>query len=442
MLRKIFTLFMLCILFTGCTAKEEQEQADVTLKVLAWNETVFNRQYGNFFLATHPNYTLEVISIIENIEPMTDITKIIEELLVKENPDVIAVPMESYVVLKDEGKLSSLTKPLQSANFDLAGFSPAIIDFLRDEQGELYGLTPVFTGQALYYNKSLFDQYGIAYPHDFMTWEEMFKLAGQFPAVNENNEPQYGLYHKDSPNPFMMALKVGESSGLSFNNSEHITLNTDSWKQIFENVTDCFKTKVCYDPSRIKADDSMQKEALELRAYPFLRGDIAMALDESTLYRTLMSRSDEPGAKPLAWEWGMVTLPVSANNPHMGNGVYMNDIFAIPLEIKETKGALEFIQYICGENYAKLLPQINMTDLPARPNPDAMDEPLKSFYKLEQVNVTLINQLRKFPASFLPKIDEISQKHMEKIMSDQSTVRESLQSMEEELEQALRQSGN
>ncbi|GJM68568.1 hypothetical protein HMSSN036_07840 [Paenibacillus macerans] len=72
-----------------------------------------------------------------------------------------------------------------------------------------------------------------------MTWEEMFKLAGQFPAVNENHEPQYGLYHRDSSNPFMMALKVGESSGLSFNNSEHITLNTESWKQIFENVTDC-----------------------------------------------------------------------------------------------------------------------------------------------------------------------------------------------------------
>lgn len=83
-----------------------------------------------------------------------------------------------------------------------------------------------------------------------------------------------------------------------------------------------------------------------------------------------------------------------------------------------------------------------MTDLPARPNLDAMDEPLKTFYKLEQVNVTLTNQLRKFPASFLLKIDEISQKHMEKIMSDQSAVRESLQSMEEELEQALRQSDN
>ncbi|MED4954172.1 ABC transporter substrate-binding protein [Paenibacillus macerans] len=426
MLRKIFTLFMLCILFTGCTAKEEQEQANVTLKVLAWNETVFNRQYGNFFLATHPNYTLEVISIIENMEPMTDITKTIEELLVKENPDVISIPMESYVVLKDEGKLSSLTKPLQGANFDLTGFSPAIIDFLRDEQGELYGLTPVFTGQALYYNKSLFDQYGIAYPHDFMTWEEMFKLAEQFPAVNENHEPQYRLYHRDSSNPFMMALKVGESSGLSFNNSEHITLNTESWKQIFENVTDCFKTKACYDPNQAPSGDSMKmKDIKEMEPiwYPFLRGNIAMALDESTLYRTLMSKSGEPGAKPLAWEWGMATLPVSADTPHMGNGVYMNDIFAIPLGVKETEGALEFIQYICGESYAKLLPQINMTDLPTRPNLEVMDEPLKSFYKLEQVNVTLINQLRKFPASFLPKIDEISQKHMEKIMSDQSTVR-------------------
>ncbi|MCM3701468.1 hypothetical protein [Paenibacillus macerans] len=43
---------MLCILFVGCTAKVEKEQANVTLKVLAWNETIFNQQYGNFFLAT------------------------------------------------------------------------------------------------------------------------------------------------------------------------------------------------------------------------------------------------------------------------------------------------------------------------------------------------------------------------------------------------------
>ncbi|MEF2964961.1 ABC transporter substrate-binding protein [Paenibacillus sp. M1] len=437
MLRKSVSLFMFfIIIISGCSA-EKEKPSNFNLKVLAWNETIFNRQYGSYFLATHPDANLEVISIIETMDPETNVTQTIENLINKESPDVVSVPMESYLVLRDSGKLSSLTKLVQSKGFDLTAFSPAVIEFLQDEQGQLYGLTPVFTGQALYYNKDLFDRYGITYPTDQMTWDELFKLAQRFPEENGNNASQYGLYHKDASNPFLMALKIGESSGLSFSNNEQITLYTESWSQIFKNVTDCFKTNVCYDPNGIKSNDSTRIEQVERSAYPFLIGNIAMAIDESTLYKTLTNTARQQA--PVDFDWGTVSLPVSADHPNTGNSVYMNEIFAVPTVANEPDGAWEFLQYVSGENYAKLLPQINTVDLPTRPNLETMDEREKSFYHIEHVNITLINQMRKFPLAFLPKIDEISQKHMGAIMSEQHTVRDALQSMEEEIEFTLEQ---
>lgn len=68
--------FYLAALFTitvwvGLTAcsKEPKQQESVTLKVLSWNERIFYERYGNVFLATHPNYDLDVISMMDYIEP-------------------------------------------------------------------------------------------------------------------------------------------------------------------------------------------------------------------------------------------------------------------------------------------------------------------------------------------------------------------------------------
>ncbi|MNJ53365.1 hypothetical protein D3C77_487500 [compost metagenome] len=75
-------------------------------------------------------------------------------------------------------------------------------------------------------------------------------------------------------------------------------------------------------------------------------------------------------------------------------------------------------------------------DLPARVS-ENQEESIKAFYKLEKVNNTLINELRELPPEVLSKIDEISPRYMSEIMSDQRTVQESLQLMEEELQLAL-----
>lgn len=421
---------VLLTLLTGCQVQLEKTQEPKTLRVLAFNQKGFNQLYGNFFLATHPNYSLEVISIYENLTPGKNMTDTIEELIAKESIDVLSIPMDSYSVLQKKGKLLSLDEMITKDRFDLASYSPAVIDFLRDEQGKIHGLAATFTGDTLFYNKDIFDQYRISYPRDFMTWDEVFELAHKFPNLADDQTPQFGFYHKKTANPFMMALTIGESSGLSVYGNGKFTLNSPSWEKVFEEVTSCFKSRVCYDPNQAESTQSLKLEDLQKESYPFLSGHIAMAVADSSLYRILDEKDREFG-------WGVTTLPVSAEHPDMGNGMEMNDIFTIPSSNQETEGAWEFIKYVSGNDYARLLPQINTVDLPARVS-ENQEESIQAFYKLERASNTLINELRELPPEVLAKIDEISPRYMAEIMSDQRTVQESLQLMEEELQLALK----
>ncbi|MDG0873339.1 extracellular solute-binding protein [Paenibacillus thiaminolyticus] len=46
----------------------------------------------------------------------------------------------------------------------------------------MYGLSPTFVSSAVYYNKDLFEQYGVTPPQDKMTWEQLLDLAARFPV--------------------------------------------------------------------------------------------------------------------------------------------------------------------------------------------------------------------------------------------------------------------
>lgn len=422
-------LLSLLILLSGCQARPEKKQEPKTLRILAFSEKGFNQLYGNFFLATHPNYSLEVISIYENLTPGKHMTDTIEELIAKENIDVLSIPMDSYSVLQKKGKLLSLDEMITKDRFDLANYSPAILDFLRDEQGRIHGLTATFVGDALFYNKDLFDHYRLSYPRDFITWEEVFELAHKFPNFTDDQTPQYGFHHKKTANPFMMALTIGEGSGLSVYGNGKFTLNSPSWEKVFEEVTSCFKLRVCFDPHQAESTQSLKLEDLQKESYPFLSGQIAMAVADSSLYRILDEKDRE-------FAWGITTLPVSAEHPDLGNGIEMNDIFTIPSNNQENEGAWEFMKYVSGNDYARLLPQINTVDLPARVS-ENQEESIQAFYKLERASNTLINELRELPSEVLAKIDEISPRYMSEILSEQRTVQESLQLIEEELQLSL-----
>jgi multiple sugar transport system substrate-binding protein len=70
-IRAVVILLFVAVL-AACSKEPTGPEEPVTLNVLAWNEKIFNERYGDFFIATHPNYDIRVISVAGNLKPGED----------------------------------------------------------------------------------------------------------------------------------------------------------------------------------------------------------------------------------------------------------------------------------------------------------------------------------------------------------------------------------
>ncbi|WP_158543673.1 ABC transporter substrate-binding protein [Cohnella sp. OV330] len=430
----VITMAMVSMLAAGC-AKEPEPPEPVTIKVLAWNADLFNAKYGSFYIATHPDDDLEVISVVERLEQAGggDPNAVVDELIEKEKPDAIALPHNFFERARDKGALQPLDDLAKKAKFDMAGIAPAVIDTLSAE-GKLYGLAATFTGYALYYNKALFDRYKIAYPTDYMTWDEVFALATRFAKDPVGNEPpEYGLDYASSENPFMMALNVGDVDGLSVYANGKFTLNTEAWGHIFQNVKSCLASGACLDRAKSnKPAVSMSLKENQLSAMPFLTGRIAMAVDDSQLFRTL----GQSGYDTI--DWGLATVPVSERQPDAGAAAVPDEVFTIPKNAPQPDAAWRLLQYIGGEDYAKVLPRIDPSSLSARIlAEDRSDDDKAVFYKLQHSNQSLVASLSALPMPVIYRIEEISRAYTPQAMSGEMPVADALKRMESEMQSAL-----
>ncbi|MBU5444835.1 ABC transporter substrate-binding protein [Paenibacillus sp. MSJ-34] len=429
-MKKVFLI--LCIatmMLTGCHNQSPKIQTPTKIKILAWDEQGFYDRYGNIFLAAHPHIELEVVSVLDSAKPGEDFGKTIEKIVKEQKPDVLTLSMDFYTIYRERNELSPLSAFMKEDDFDLSGFTPAIINYIKDELGELYGLTPSFTGKALYYNKKLFHTYGVPQPADTMTWDDVFALAQRFLKSMDNEAPLFGFYDRDLSNPFVMALKIGEGGGLSLYNNNEIMLNTKGWNTIFQSVIDCLIAETCWDYNKQQATDSAV-----LKRHPFLKGNIAMAIDDSDLYKMMTLNKND--YKDL--DWGVVSFPVRAEQPDTGNGMHMEEIFSIHSTSTQKNAAWEFIKYVCGEDYAKLLPKTNPYALPARkPADDPTIPDIQAFYKLDHVTNTMMNTLRRLPKPVITKMDEVSVTYINDVFEGKLTVSEALQLIEDDLQVEL-----
>jgi multiple sugar transport system substrate-binding protein len=74
---------------------------------------------------------------------------------------------------------------IKTYKYDLSRLEPSSVQFMRDyANGGMYGL-PVRTNTFnLFYNKDLFDKFGVAYPKEGSTWDEIYDLARKLTRVD------------------------------------------------------------------------------------------------------------------------------------------------------------------------------------------------------------------------------------------------------------------
>ncbi|MBN2981940.1 extracellular solute-binding protein [Cohnella algarum] len=413
----------------------------VELTVMYASEASFYRDYGNLFLARHPEAEFRVVALSET-RGEGDMLANYEAVLKESAPDVLLLNEAQYEALAANGRLLDLDAPIRSSGFDMESMVPGVIELLTERGGgRLYGLSPSFESRALYYNRSLFDEYGVPYPEPGMSWEEVLMLAERFPDANEAGQPLYGLYQPTfTISPFDLAMKIGSAQRLSLLDPEgaKLLLDSEGWKRIFSLVVEGYKNQAIYYPAAPLRDNGNGTTSLSLGSNLFLDGQAAMAIDDMLMMQMmdfLAGRKGENEGESAAFAWDTVPMPVSPDNPGVTPYFEVEDIFAVNRESDQLSLAWEFVQYVHSEEFMTLSAK-SSSKLLSRTGfeQDSKGRDLSDFYAL-QPDLTMRTPL--VPKGFTRAFRDIAEKAITDAIADRMTTDEALAYIREEAQKTL-----
>ncbi|TNJ64888.1 extracellular solute-binding protein [Paenibacillus hemerocallicola] len=185
-------------------------------------EASFNTFYGDALRRKFPNWTITYIRSAAG--------RTLPELLVmNQKVDVLYSASNTFNEMAMPVELQyDMTGLIQKHSIDLRQYQSDLIEGLRTTNGEIYALPITNIVQSLFYNKSIFDQFGVPYPIDGMTWESMLQTAQRL--TRKEGEKQY-LGFAASPS-FLNMNPYGQSFWDT--KSEMPTFQEDVWKRLIQ----------------------------------------------------------------------------------------------------------------------------------------------------------------------------------------------------------------
>ncbi|WP_040719096.1 ABC transporter substrate-binding protein [Paenibacillus daejeonensis] len=169
---------------------------------------------------------------IERIVPPQG-TRLPELIAAGQIPDIIYASVGTYYQLQELNLDYRLDELIDKYDFDVNRIKPHILASITDysENGDsLHALPFNDNDTILYYNKDIFDKFGVPYPSDEqMTWDEALELGRQL-TRNDNGVQYIGLEVASGPAHLQSSLALGT---LDPETGEAV-VNTPEWKKVFE----------------------------------------------------------------------------------------------------------------------------------------------------------------------------------------------------------------
>ncbi|MBD8497372.1 extracellular solute-binding protein [Paenibacillus sp. CAU 1523] len=375
-------------LLAACTKKEEvvppgQERIlRIGFQSDFANDIMIRQQYIDAFEMANPNVRIELVPIINHVEQRfeqydpkkkaPDVKVAWNKLVEGANAvDVVITDTNGFRQLAADGKLAKLDERIVQDKFDTSDIVPVVYDAIKElGDGNVYGLAPTFSSSAILYNKKLFQDAGVEFPKDGMTWDEVFTLAARV-SKGEGADRKYGFsfntygsnYHTIKNayiNP--LQLQVFDSK------AEKMLVNSDKWLQVWDNMSKLFKNKIVPGQEIWNSDNAQINEgpfAYDL----FMSGRLAMTVSDlnyinSETIPAMQNPSKIKNFKP--FEWDVVTIPFHAEAPQVTGLVHLKDIFAINAKATNAGDAWDFVRYVNGDNWAKVRSRSSGYDMVTR----------------------------------------------------------------------------
>lgn len=145
-----------------------------TLTIVAWdvNTTGYLTAQKEAYEATHPGVTIEYIDVSSQDYD----TKVAAMLAAGDSSDIYMVKdVPALMNWYDAGYAMNMNDYIAASNYDLSGYVGMEVNY--NYNGEQVALPFRSDFWVLFYNKTLFDNAGVAYPTNDMTWEEYKEKA-------------------------------------------------------------------------------------------------------------------------------------------------------------------------------------------------------------------------------------------------------------------------
>ncbi|ULL17213.1 extracellular solute-binding protein [Paenibacillus sp. H1-7] len=371
----------------------------------------FKRLYIEPVAKKYPHITLELIS--------ANSFKVYDQLIAAgELPDLYISFNGNMPGLKERGINMDMKPLFQQNHVDLNRFGQNYLDdiqYAATEKGELYGL-PIEAGfHALYYNKEIFDKFGVPYPQDGMTMEDALELAKKLTRVD--NGVQYRGWDLGS------IVRMAQPLGLEYldHKTEKPIMSTDGWKRVFELGKQIYSIP----------GNEPSKDANKNRVNGFIKDRTIAMLNETNLFSRLKEAEQE------GLNWDVVQHPFYKDRPNTyGNStVYM--VGAVPTT-KHMDQVLQVIEVLTSDEV-----QMNVSKA-GSVSPLKSEAVQKAFGQndptLKNKNVAGIVKSKpvKYPIYLYREIAEpLTTKKFDALLKDSGDVNTALRELDEEIEKAV-----
>ncbi len=162
---------MVALAFAGCRKPESK----IVLHMLVWPPVDEVKWEGKLrdFHKQHPNVRVQVEFIVNE----RTLHKLLVSTAGHKSPDVSIVSSMWFAPAASKGLMEDLGPYVKRDKFDLNDFYPEVVEGWGKYRGTLYAIPAGVDLYAMYYNKTMFDKYGVSYPDESWDWNDFVKAA-------------------------------------------------------------------------------------------------------------------------------------------------------------------------------------------------------------------------------------------------------------------------
>ena len=397
----------------------------VTLTWAIWDEAT-TQYWGDIktaYEASHPNVTIEMVDL-----GSTDYMTVLATELSGSGTDFDVVTIKDvpgYATLVQKNSILPLDDYIAADGVDLSKYAGATDQVVVD--GKLYELPFRNDFWVIFYNKDLFDEKGVSYPTNDMTFDEYDALAREVTDTSFGSQIYGAHYHTWRSTIQLFGVLDGKHSILDG--------DYEFAKPYYEMVLNQEKDGVC------RTYNDLKTEGLHYSA-AFSGGDVAMMNQGSWFIATLITNlaSGEYDAD-LCGNWGIVKYP-HAEGVEPGSTLGTITGLSVTSATDVPDEAWEFVKWVSGEEGAAVM--ASSGNFPAIMTSEVMDLitsmdgfPTDAESK-EALNVS--NLYLEVPyAENVSEINSVLDSYHASIMSGEMSIDDGIQAMNDEVGKILAQ---